>query len=170
MATEAVKVAMRCWPLSGHEVAPGCRAIIGVDSTRGQCLLRNAAAPAEPPGSSPLMGHSVPPRQFSFDGAFGAEHSIEHIYEIACPLAEGVMEGYNGTIFAHGQTGSGKSFTMQGAANPSSQKGIIPRAFEHIFESVQISEGRTTLGLLNSTWWIWQEVRGSQGLVPQGNG
>ncbi|NWR03616.1 KIF17 protein, partial [Paradoxornis webbianus] len=50
---------------------------------------------------------------------------------------QGVVGGYNGTIFAYGQTGSGKSFTMQGAANPSSQKGIIPRAFEHIFESVQ---------------------------------
>lgn len=33
-----------------------------------------------------------------------------------------------------------------------------------------MSEGRTTLGLPNSTWWIWQEVRGSQGLMPQGSG
>lgn len=48
------------------------------------------------------------------------------------------MEGYNGTIFAYGQTGSGKSFTMQGVVDPSSQKGIIPRAFEHIFESIQV--------------------------------
>lgn len=48
------------------------------------------------------------------------------------------MEGYNGTIFAYGQTGSGKSFTMQGIGDPSSQKGIIPRAFEHIFESTQV--------------------------------
>ncbi|NXH05200.1 KIF17 protein, partial [Loxia leucoptera] len=51
-----------------------------------------------------------------------------------------VMEGYNGTIFAYGQTGSGKSFTMHGLADSSSQKGIIPRAFEHIFESVQCAE------------------------------
>ncbi|NWY21056.1 KIF17 protein, partial [Aphelocoma coerulescens] len=42
-----------------------------------------------------------------------------------------VTEGYNGTIFACGQSGSGKSFTMQGVVDPSSQKGIIPRAFEH---------------------------------------
>ncbi|NXN04838.1 KIF17 protein, partial [Sylvia borin] len=45
---------------------------------------------------------------------------------------QGVMEGYNDTAFAHGQTGSGKSFTMQGVADPFSQKGISPRAFEHI--------------------------------------
>ncbi|NWI36753.1 KIF17 protein, partial [Picathartes gymnocephalus] len=53
---------------------------------------------------------------------------------------QGVMEGYNGTIFAYGQTGSGKSFTMQGVVDPPSQKGIIPRAFEHIFESIQCAE------------------------------
>lgn len=51
---------------------------------------------------------------------------------------QGVTEGYNGTIFAYGQTGSGKSFTMQGLPDPPCQRGIIPRAFEHVFESVQV--------------------------------
>lgn len=51
---------------------------------------------------------------------------------------QGVTEGYNGTIFAYGQTGSGKSFTMQGVSEPATQKGVIPRAFEHIFESIQV--------------------------------
>lgn len=55
---------------------------------------------------------------------------------------QGVTEGYNGTIFAYGQTGSGKSFTMQGLPDPSSQRGIIPRAFEHVFESVQVGASR----------------------------
>ncbi|NWI72328.1 KIF17 protein, partial [Dryoscopus gambensis] len=69
------------------------------------------------------------------------KHSTEHIYnEIAYPLVEGAMEGCNGIIFACGQTGSGKSFTMEGVVDPSSQKGIIPRAFEHIFESTQCAE------------------------------
>ncbi|XP_012577543.1 PREDICTED: kinesin-like protein KIF17 [Condylura cristata] len=69
------------------------------------------------------------------------DHFTEQIYnEIAYPLVEGVTEGYNGTIFAYGQTGSGKSFTMQGLPDPPSQRGIIPRAFEHVFESVQCAE------------------------------
>lgn len=55
---------------------------------------------------------------------------------------QGVTEGYNGTIFAYGQTGSGKSFTMQGLPDPPSQRGIIPRAFEHVFESVQVWASR----------------------------
>lgn len=53
---------------------------------------------------------------------------------------QSVTEGYNGTVFAYGQTGCGKSFTMQGVTKPVCQKGIIPRAFEHIFEAISISE------------------------------
>ena len=40
------------------------------------------------------------------------------------------LEGYNSTVFAYGQTGCGKSFTMQGVRDPPSQKGMIPRSFE----------------------------------------
>ncbi|XP_057289009.1 kinesin-like protein KIF17 [Pezoporus wallicus] len=112
-----------------RERALGCKAVVSMESTRGQCFLQNPAAAGEPP------------KQFTFDGAYCQEHSTEQIYnEIAYPLVEGVTEGYNGTIFAYGQTGSGKSFTMQGVVEPSAQKGIIPRAFEHIFESVQCAE------------------------------
>ncbi len=53
---------------------------------------------------------------------------------------QGVLEGYNGTVFAYGQTGCGKSFTMQGVKDPPTQRGIIPRSFEHIFETIDSSE------------------------------
>ena len=43
------------------------------------------------------------------------------------------MFGYNGTIFAYGQTGCGKTHTMIGLKGDKSQKGIIPNAFDHIF-------------------------------------
>jgi hypothetical protein len=46
-------------------------------------------------------------------------------------MFQGVTEGYNGTIFAYGQTGCGKSFSMQGIADPSTQRGIIPRWAKH---------------------------------------
>lgn len=58
----------------------------------------------------------------------------------ACSLVQGVLEGYNGTVFAYGQTGCGKSFTMQGIPNPPTQRGIIPRSFEHIFEAIDSCE------------------------------
>ena len=43
------------------------------------------------------------------------------------------MQGYNGTIFAYGQTGCGKTHTMIGVKNNKAEKGIIPNAFDHIF-------------------------------------
>lgn len=43
------------------------------------------------------------------------------------------LEGYNGTIFAYGQTGTGKTFTMEGDRNVPELKGIIPNSFAHVF-------------------------------------
>ncbi|XP_028922062.1 kinesin-like protein KIF17 isoform X2 [Ornithorhynchus anatinus] len=129
MASESVKVVVRCRPMNQREKELHCQAVVTVDCARGQCFIQN-------PGAA-----DQPPKQFTFDGAYSLDHYTEQIYnEIAYPLVEGVTEGYNGTIFAYGQTGSGKSFTMQGLSDPSSQRGVIPRAFEHIFESVQCAE------------------------------
>ncbi|XP_046324310.1 kinesin-like protein KIF17 isoform X1 [Marmota monax] len=129
MASESVKVVVRCRPMNQRERELNCQAVVTVDCARGQCFIQNPGAADEPP------------KQFTFDGAYYMDHVTEQIYnEIAYPLVEGVTEGYNGTIFAYGQTGSGKSFTMQGLPDPPSQRGIIPRAFEHVFESVQCAE------------------------------
>ncbi|CAI9165580.1 unnamed protein product [Rangifer tarandus platyrhynchus] len=129
MASESVKVVVRCRPMNQRERELNCRLVVTVDSARGQCFIQNPSAADQPP------------KQFTFDGAYYMDHFTEQIYnEIAYPLVEGVTEGYNGTIFAYGQTGSGKSFTMQGLPDPACQRGIIPRAFEHVFESVQCAE------------------------------
>ncbi|KAI2659032.1 Kinesin-like protein KIF17 [Labeo rohita] len=129
MASESVKVVVRCRPLNDREKAMNCKTVISIDSSHCQCFIEKPGATEEPP------------KQFTFDGTYYINHSTEQIYnEIAYPLVEGVTEGYNGTIFAYGQTGSGKSFTMQGVLDPPSQRGIIPRAFEHIFETIQCAE------------------------------
>ncbi|XP_065096888.1 kinesin-like protein KIF17 [Paramisgurnus dabryanus] len=129
MASESVKVVVRCRPLNDRENAMNCKMVVTIDSGRCQCFIEKPGATEEPP------------KLFTFDGTYYTNHSTEQMYnEIAYPLVEGVTEGYNGTIFAYGQTGSGKSFTMQGVLDPPSQRGIIPRAFEHIFESIQCAE------------------------------
>lgn len=49
------------------------------------------------------------------------------------------MAGYNGTILAYGQTGTGKTFTMEGDQNDKwnpVKMGMIPRSFKHIFEHI----------------------------------
>ncbi len=47
-----------------------------------------------------------------------------------------MLGGFNGTIFAYGQTGAGKSHTMEGLLEPVEQRGIIPNSFKHIFEHI----------------------------------
>ncbi|XP_026204327.1 kinesin-like protein KIF17 isoform X3 [Anabas testudineus] len=129
MGSESVKVVVRCRPLNDREKALGSKMALSMDLHRCQCFI-------EKPGAA-----DEPPKQFTFDGTYFIDQTTEQMYnEIAYPLVEGVTEGYNGTIFAYGQTGSGKSFTMQGLSDPASQRGVIPRAFEHIFESIQCAE------------------------------
>lgn len=83
----------------------------------------------------------VPPKTFTFDSVYGPQSTTEQVYnDMVYPLVEGVLEGYNATIFAYGQTGCGKSFTMQGPPAPPAAIGIIPRAFDHIFEAISVIE------------------------------
>ncbi|XP_060765739.1 kinesin-like protein KIF17 [Neoarius graeffei] len=129
MASESVKVVVRCRPLNNREKTLNCKMVVSVDCSRCQCFIEKPGAAEEPP------------KQFTFDGTYFIDQTTEQMYnEIAYPLVEGVTEGYNGTIFAYGQTGSGKSFTMQGVSDPPAQRGVIPRAFEHIFETIQCAE------------------------------
>lgn len=53
--------------------------------------------------------------------------------EIARPIVDKVLAGYNGTILAYGQTGTGKTFTMEGFNAEPELRGIIPNSFAHIF-------------------------------------
>jgi hypothetical protein len=69
------------------------------------------------------------------DAVYDAKKSTTEIYEeSASPLIEATLMGMNATIFAYGQTSSGKTFTMQGTPD---QPGIIPLALRHIFDMIQ---------------------------------
>lgn len=126
---EAVKVIVRCRPLNQREKDLKCEVVVQMDSSSGQCGLSK-------PGDK-----TQPPKLFTFDGAYFMDSTTETIYSDICfPLVDGVLEGYNGTVFAYGQTGCGKSFSMQGITDPPTQRGVIPRAFEHIFDAIQVSE------------------------------
>jgi len=71
---------------------------------------------------------------FTFDASYPSDSSQRQLYdETAFPLVESVLEGYNGTIFAYGQTGCGKTYTMVGSKDDPTQRGVIPNAFAHIF-------------------------------------
>jgi kinesin family protein 3/17 len=80
------------------------------------------------------------PKTFAFDAVYDENTIQRTFYEESCfNLVESVLEGFNGTIFAYGQTGCGKSWTMQGPADLAQPelRGVIPNAFAHIFESIK---------------------------------
>lgn len=78
---------------------------------------------------------------------FDMDSSQKEVYEItAKPAVMSILEGYNSTIFAYGQTGTGKTYTMEGftynAAD--SQRGIIPRSIDEIFNYIETYSNSNT--------------------------
>ena len=61
-----------------------------------------------------------------YDYCFGPASTTDQVYEkLGKPIIESVMNGFNGTLFAYGQTSSGKTFSMMGDEE---HPGIIPQA------------------------------------------
>ncbi len=83
--------------------------------------------------TKPSDPHEVA-KAFTYDSVYDWTSTQRQVYdETAFPLVESVIEGFNGTIFAYGQTGCGKTHTMVGLKDDPNERGIIPNAFEHIF-------------------------------------
>lgn len=101
---------------------------IKVNSSRNEILLSKG------PDSTPDETKS-----FCYDEVIDPQATQQSVYESgAFQLIESLMEGYNGTIFAYGQTSSGKTHTMMGVPQDQELKGIIPRSFDHIM-SIMVS-------------------------------
>ncbi|KAJ1402313.1 P-loop containing nucleoside triphosphate hydrolase protein, partial [Ochromonadaceae sp. CCMP2298] len=77
---------------------------------------------------------------FVFDYVYDQTCTQRQVYETtAKPVVDCALQGYNATIFAYGQTGTGKTFTMEGFNRDGGieARGIIPRAIEQIFGHIQ---------------------------------
>ena len=97
--------------------------------------------------NKPNVNNRGASKSFTYDAVFPADSSQIELYEkTAFSLVESVAEGFNGTIFAYGQTGCGKTFTMMGP-DPYDNKmsGIIPRSFKHIFNIVEAEKDKKFL-------------------------
>jgi kinesin family protein 11 len=85
---------------------------------------------------------------------FGPDSNQEKVYSQAIvPIVQEVLDGFNCTIFAYGQTGTGKTFTMEGGPRNSSdgkrlsaEAGVIPRAIKQIFDAIESNDVRTAAG------------------------
>lgn len=76
-------------------------------------------------------------KTFTFDRVFGPTTTQEQVYIAgAKPIVKDVLDGYNGTIFAYGQTASGKTHTMEGVLHDDHLRGIVPRIVDDIFNHI----------------------------------
>ena len=77
-------------------------------------------------------------RDFQFDYAFDPSSDQDYVYDkLARPIVDDVLKGFNGTIFAYGQTGTGKTYTMGILETVNNDHaGIIPRSIAQIFDHV----------------------------------
>ncbi|XP_072263384.1 kinesin-like protein KIF3C isoform X2 [Pyxicephalus adspersus] len=133
--SEALKVVVRCRPINRKEEAAGYDRIVDMDVKLGQVTIRN---PRANPGELP--------KTFTFDAVYDANSKQTDLYdETVRPLIDCVLQGFNGTIFAYGQTGTGKTYTMQGLWAESEKKGVIPNSFDHIFTHISRSQNQQYL-------------------------
>ncbi|XP_050073089.1 kinesin-like protein Klp61F [Anopheles maculipalpis] len=88
-------------------------------------------------------------KKFTFDRTFAPNSKQHEVYQgVVAPYIEEVLSGFNCTVFAYGQTGTGKTFTMVGEEEPElsaaweddTQIGIIPRAVNHLFDELRMTE------------------------------
>ncbi|KAF1335932.1 Kinesin-like protein, partial [Globisporangium splendens] len=126
---ETVKVVVRCRPLFGKEIVEGRKPIVTIEP---QASIISIKCPENDQIKS-----------FTFDSVYDETTSQRQFYdESGYPLVESIFDGYNGTIFAYGQTGCGKTHTVQGKDNPPELRGVIPHSFDHIFESISADPSR----------------------------
>mmetsp|Transcript_13421 Transcript_13421/g.22658 ORF Transcript_13421/g.22658 Transcript_13421/m.22658 type:complete len:824 (-) Transcript_13421:643-3114(-) len=118
-----VRVALRVRPQVELEIKEGHAVCTEVEPETGKLFLRRNQWDED---------------IYQFDTVFGETSSQIRVYEaIAAPIVEGVLKGYNGTVMAYGQTGTGKTFTLGSLGEGDdgyAQRGIMVRAVDDIFD------------------------------------
>lgn len=116
-----VKVAVRCRPMSDKELDDGHQSIVEFESDKRIVVHDVSQTPGDHLGTASGERKNLS-HVYDFDRVFSPETKQEQIYDSVCRrIVESVLEGYNGTIFAYGQTGTGKTFTMEGSGSKRNQ-------------------------------------------------
>ncbi|GMH52507.1 hypothetical protein TrST_g5623 [Triparma strigata] len=116
-----IRVFARCRPPSKKELSSG-------DESSTICV----EFPAD--GEVAMKNEKGKEKNWEFDQVFNTGSTQEQVYKEVSPLVTSVLDGFNVCIFAYGQTGTGKTFTMMG---PESNRGVNTRALYELFDMSQ---------------------------------
>ncbi|KAF0705698.1 hypothetical protein AaE_014403 [Aphanomyces astaci] len=138
---ECVRVVVRVRPSNERE-----RKLQAADES--VVAIRPATDPADLPTRLDVKcgQPSVVDSSFNYDAIFGTNASQHDVYGYMQSSVEQVVQGFNCTIFAYGQTGTGKTHTMMGPDSSlrqgdMSQWGVIPRAVDGLFQELKAVGG-----------------------------
>ena len=94
-----------------------------------------------------------------FDHVFDSNSTQKQVYDVAAkPIIDSVLEGFNGTIFAYGQTSSGKTHTMTGSNVENVElQGIIPRMVRTVFNRIDTASDSIEFSVKVSMIEIYME-------------
>ncbi len=125
-----------------------------VRDERSITISENLAALDDVGGATAYSTHTL-----NFDYVYDENSTQRTVYETTAKgVVESSLKGYNATIFAYGQTGTGKTYTMEGF-NSAEERGIIPRAIEQIFRHIQTSVSPRMRFLVRASYLqIYNEV------------
>uniref|UniRef100_A0A8C8A4G5 plus-end-directed kinesin ATPase n=1 Tax=Oryzias sinensis TaxID=183150 RepID=A0A8C8A4G5_9TELE len=139
MSGASVKVAVRVRPFNSREIGKESKCIIQMQGNTTTIL--NPKAPKEPAKTFSFdysyWSHTTPE-----DPSFASQNRVYN--DIGKEMLEHAFEGYNVCIFAYGQTGAGKSYTMMGKQEEG-QEGIIPMLCEDLFEKINEDNNKEEL-------------------------
>ncbi|KAL9332105.1 hypothetical protein ACSQ67_001715 [Phaseolus vulgaris] len=130
-----VQVLLRCRPFSDEELRSNAPQVVTCNDYNREVAV-----------SQSIAGKHID-RVFTFDKVFGPSARQKDLYEQAVtPIVNEVLEGFNCTIFAYGQTGTGKTYTMEGECKRAKsgpngelppEAGVIPRSVKQIFDTLE---------------------------------
>ncbi|XP_041368096.1 kinesin-like protein KIF11-B [Gigantopelta aegis] len=133
-------------PNQNIQVSVRCRPLNSIERKQGSCAVVSANGDKKEVSVKERLGVTTQTKTFTFDHVFPPNSCQIDIYQtVVTPIVNEVLLGYNCTIFAYGQTGTGKTFTMEGESSDDTSltweddplAGIIPRTMKHIFETLQ---------------------------------
>ncbi|KAL0357326.1 UNVERIFIED_CONTAM: Kinesin-like protein KIN-14S [Sesamum calycinum] len=120
-----IRVFCRCRPLKQDEIANGSTSVVEFDSSQENELQITCSDSSR--------------KLFKFDHVFRPEDNQEAIFAQTLPIVTSVLDGYNVCIFAYGQTGTGKTYTMEGTPE---NRGVNYRTLDELF---RISNERSSI-------------------------
>ncbi|KAL6876735.1 P-loop containing nucleoside triphosphate hydrolase protein [Trichoderma novae-zelandiae] len=127
-----INVVVRCRGRSQREVKENSAVVVNADGVKGKVIELSMGA------------NALSNKTYSFDRVFSPAADQSMVFDDTVkPILEEMLAGFNCTIFAYGQTGTGKTYTMSGDMSNtlgmlSDEAGIIPRVLQQLFDKLEV--------------------------------